>query len=115
MASTDLAGAAAAWLALVDRGDADASWQAAGAFFRAAATTSDWAEKLQAARAPLGPLTSRMLAVVQRVDGLPGAPPGEYEVQQYHSVYDERVAVVEMLTLVREDDGQWRVVGYFIR
>ena len=85
MASTDLAGAAAAWLALVDRGDADASWQAAGASFRAAATASDWAGKLQAARAPLGPLTSRMLAVV------------------------------ETLTLVREDDGQWRVVGYFIR
>lgn len=105
---------AAAWLALIDRGDAQASWEQAGKAFRAATTPEIWAQKLHSARGPLGPLTSRKLAVEQKVDGLPGAPPGRYVVQQYHTVYDARQAVIETVTLVLESDG-WRVVGYFIR
>lgn len=69
---------------------------------------------LRAARGPLGPLTARALAVEQRLDGLPGAPPGEYVVRQYHSVYGGKKAVVETLTLRREA-GAWRVAGYFVR
>lgn len=63
----------------------------------------------------IGPLTSRSLAVEQTFNGLPGAPPGEYVVRQYHAVYDARQAVTETLTLTREADGTWRVIGYFIR
>jgi len=48
--------AATEWLALADAGDGATSWRAAGAAVRA--------------------LTSRALAVEQRLDGLPGAPPG---------------------------------------
>lgn len=106
---------ATAWLQLVDGGDGPASWEAAGTTFRAAVTANAWTDQLGAARGPLGPLTSRSLAVEQFLDGLPGAPPGEYVVQQYHAVYDNRQAVTETVTLVREGDGRWRVVGYFIR
>ncbi len=105
---------AAMWLALADAGDGTGSWAAAGTVFRTAITAEDWTAQLRAARSPLGPLTSRVLAVAQAFDGLPSAPPGEYVVRQYHSVYDARKAVVETLTLRRED-GEWRVVGYFIR
>ena len=114
--TTDSADAPAAeWLALIDAGDATRSWQSSGAVFRSAVTAERWAEQLGAARGPLGALTSRALAVEQRLDGLPGAPPGEYVVRQYHSVYGGVKAVVETLTLRREDDGEWRVAGYFIR
>lgn len=106
---------ASEWLARVDAGDAARSWQSAGAAFRSAVTPERWAEQLGAARGPLGALTSRSLAVEQRLDGLPGAPPGEYVVRQYHCVYGGVKAVVETLTLRREEDGGWRVVGYFIR
>ena len=106
---------AAAWFALVDAGDGPGSWRAAAASFQAASTPEAWGDKLRAARGPLGPVTSRALAVAQAFDGLPGAPPGRYAVQQYHAVYDARKAVVETLTLVAEADGAWRVVGYVIR
>jgi hypothetical protein len=106
---------AKAWLELIDRGDGRGSWTATAEAFRSAVTADAWTDQLGAARGPLGPLTSRTLAVEQRFNGLPGAPPGEYVVQQYHAVYDSRQAVTETLTLVREGDGQWRVVGYFIR
>ena len=105
---------AAAWLALADAGDGPGSWAAAGAAFRSAVTPDAWDDQLRAARAPLGPLTSRVLAVAQQLNGLPGAPPGEYVVQQYQSVYGAAKAVVETLTL-RHEAGDWRVVGYFIR
>lgn len=105
---------AAAWLARVDAGDGPGSWDLAGAVFQAAASPEHWGDQLRAARGPLGPLTSRALAVEQHFDGLPGAPPGEYVVRQYHSVYGGTKAVVETLTLCREA-GAWRVVGYFIR
>jgi hypothetical protein len=106
---------ASAWLELVDRGDAQGSWEAAGSTFRSAASPAAWGDKLGLARGPLGPLTSRVLAVEQALNGLPGAPAGEYVVRQYHSIYDGRQAVTETLTLVREPDAQWRVVGYYIR
>ena len=112
---SDVRDQAAAWLDLVDRGEARASWEATGATFRGAVTAGAWADQLGAARGPLGPLTSRVLAVEQALNGLPGAPPGDYVVQQYHAIYDQRKAVTETVTLVREADGRWRVVGYFIR
>lgn len=108
-------GRAAAWLELIDRSDANTSWQQAGAVFRAALTADAWGERLQGARGRLGSLTSRALAVEQRLDGIPGEPPGEYVVRQYHSIFGQTRAVVETLSLRREDDGVWRVVGYFIR
>jgi hypothetical protein len=106
---------ASSWFALVDAGKADASWSSAGALFRNALDPSLWAAQLRAAREPLGPVTSRVLAVEQRLNALPGIPDAEYIVRQYHSVYGGSRAVVETLTLQREADDVWRVVGYFIR
>jgi hypothetical protein len=114
-AQSDVRDQAAAWLALVDRGDGRGSWDAAGGTFRGAVTADGWTNQMAAARGPLGPLTSRTLAVEQFMNGLPGAPPGEYAVQQYHAIFDRLHAVTETVTLVREQDGMWRVVGYFIR
>ena len=105
---------AAHWLRLVDALDARASWEAAGTSFRSAVTADHWAEQLHAARKPLGPLTSRTLAVEEAAKNLPGAERGEYVVQQYHSIYDSQ-AVTETLTLQVGDDREWRVVGYYIR
>lgn len=111
---SDVESQAAAWLARVDASDARGSWELAGDVFRAATSPEYWSDRLRAARGPLGPLTSRALAVAQHLNGIPGAPPGEYVVRQYLSVYGGTKAVIETLTLCREA-GVWRVVGYFIR
>jgi Protein of unknown function (DUF4019) len=111
----DVASQSSAWFALVDAGKGDASWSAAGALFREALDPARWDEQPRAAREPLGPLTSRVLAVDQKLDAIPGVPGAEYVVRQYHSVYDRIRAVTETLTLQHEADGVWRVVGYFIR
>jgi hypothetical protein len=113
-AGIDVEPQAAAWLARIDAADARGSWELAGQAFQAATSPEHWSDQLRGARGPLGALTSRALAVEQHLSGLPGAPPGEYVVRQYHSVYGALKAVVETLTLCREA-GTWRVVGYFIR
>lgn len=112
---SDARAQAGEWLKLVDALDARGSWEAASASFRSAVAPEEWAEQLLTARKSLGELTSRILAVEQALKDLPGEPPGEYTVLQYHSVYDDRQAVTETVTLLREADGNWRGVGYFIR
>jgi hypothetical protein len=110
----DVEAQSAAWFARLDAGDARGSWELASEGFQAAISPEAWGDKLRAARGPLGALTSRALAVEQHLDGLPGAPPGEYVVRQYHSVFGGTKAVVETLTLRREAGG-WRVAGHFVR
>jgi hypothetical protein len=114
-ADLDAESQSAAWFALVDAGKGDASWSSAGALFRDALEPATWSTQLHAARDPLGPVTSRALAVEQRTPQLPGMLEGDFIVRQYHSVYDGTKAVTETLTLQLEADGVWRVVGYFIR
>jgi hypothetical protein len=113
--SPDATTHAKAWLKLVDAADATGSWKAAGESFRAAVTPDDWSAQLREARGPIDPVTSRTLAVEQQLTELPDAPPGQYVVQQYHSIYSNVNAVVETLTLHQGADGTWRVIGYFIR
>ena len=51
--------AARDWLALVDRSDAQASWNAASKKFQEAMPVSGWADALAKARDPLGPAKGR--------------------------------------------------------
>lgn len=113
--TTDVAARAAEWLKLVDALDARGSWEATGESFRSAVAPEEWASQLTAVRKPLGTLTSRIFAVEETLNDLPDEPPGKYVVRQYHAVYDGRQAVTETVTLRQETDGEWRVVGYFIR
>jgi hypothetical protein len=46
---------------------------------------------------------------------LPGAPDGEYVVIQYQSSFGKKNLAVETVTPMLDQDGVWRVSGYFIR
>lgn len=106
---------AESWLALVDGQHYVESWQAAAAFFRNAVSAERWQEAAQTARGPLGSLRSRAIKSVTSTRTLPGAPDGEYVVFQFNTAFDRKAAAVETVTMVRESDGNWRVVGYFVR
>lgn len=107
--------AALDWLALADRGDAAASWEAAASLFRGAVTVQQWEQALGAARAPLGAVISRHVKSARGATELPGAPDGEYVVFQFDTSFEHKRAAVETVTPMRDTDGQWRVSGYFIR
>lgn len=103
------------WLSLVDGGRYAESWQAAAAFFRNAMPADKWGEAAKAARAPFGPVKSRSIKSATSAKTLPGAPDGDYVVFQFDTAFEKKSAAVETVTAVRESDGTWRVVGYFIR
>jgi hypothetical protein len=106
---------AESWLALVDGQHYAESWQAAATFFKNAVTAEKWQEAVGTARMPLGSMKSRTVKSVTSTKTLPGAPDGEYVVFQFNTSFEQKAAALETVTTVRESDGNWRVVGYFVR
>ena len=107
--------AALAWVAHVDKGDWNASWEAAGTAFRGAVTAKTWAAQVEPVRAPLGTVMTRSLKGVTAYDKLPGAPAGEYRIVEFDTKFsDAPTDAVETAVMVREGTG-WSVVGYFIK
>jgi Protein of unknown function (DUF4019) len=107
--------AAESWLLLIDQGEYAASWQAAAASFKSAVPQQKWAEAVAVARGPFGELKARSVKSSTATKALPGAPDGEYVVMQFNTAFAKKAAALETLTLVHDADGQWRVVGYFVR
>jgi hypothetical protein len=106
---------ASAWLALIDAGDYGRSWDEAASIFKSALTRADWERAARAARGPLGKVESRSLRTATVTRTLPGAPDGEYVVLQFDTRFAKKAAAVETVTPMRDQDGAWRVSGYYIR
>lgn len=111
----DATTATTAWLALVDAGDYPASWDQAAAFFQEKVTKSAWVSAAQGVRQPLGAIESRMLVSSKFTHALPGAPDADYVVLAYDSRFAAKSSATETLALIREKDGRWRIIGYFIK
>ncbi len=104
-----------AWLALVDGGRYGASWDAAAALFQAAITKANWEKTIGNARSPLGAAPSRTLKSATFTHELPGAPKGDYVVIQFNTDFEKKPGSVETVTPMLEEDGTWKVSGYFIK
>jgi len=48
-------------------------------------------------------------------ESLPGVPDGKYVVIQYQTSFAKKKAAIETVTPVLDEDGRWRVSGYFIK
>ena len=107
--------AANEWLAIIDAGDARASWRTAASLFKKAVSEEQWAQALSAARSPLGAVVHRALAHAESATQLPGAPDGQYVVIQFDTQFERKRAAIETVTPMQDTDGQWRVSGYFVR
>jgi hypothetical protein len=107
--------AAESWVALIDQGQYAASWQAAAASFKGAVPEQKWIEAVGVARGPFGGLKTRNVKSSTATKTLPGAPDGDYVVLQFNTAFEKKAAALETITMVHDPDGQWRVVGYFVR
>ena len=103
------------WLGIIDKGGYAASYDSAAAMFKAAVTQKQWVHSLSGVRASLGDVVSRQLASATYATSLPGAPDGQYVFMQFKSSFQNKREAVETLTMVLEQDGQWRATGYFIK
>jgi hypothetical protein len=107
--------AAKTWLALVDEGIYGDSWETAAAYFRRAITKEKWVRMLTAVRDPLGNTVSRELSSKTYTQSLPGAPDGEYVVIQFETSFQNKKSAIETITPMLDNDGEWRVSGYYIK
>jgi DNA-binding CsgD family transcriptional regulator len=97
------------WLALIDKGEWQASHTASGASFRTAITAPRWAEMIAGVREPLGPVVKRELLEY----GSQSAP-REMRIVLFRTDFANAQGATETVTLEREG-GEYRVVGYWIK
>ncbi|GAA6153657.1 DUF4019 domain-containing protein [Pseudoteredinibacter isoporae] len=102
------------WLGMVDAGQYAESWEVSAPFFKAQVTQEQWQNGLNQARMPLGKVLTREIASSDIHSVLPGAPEGEYIVVVLKASFEKMPSATETVTL-KKDDGQWRVVGYYIK
>jgi hypothetical protein len=107
--------AANRWLALSDANNGAATWDQAAPSFRAAVSKEGWSEALKQARLPFGAMKSRKLVSSEFKHSLPGAPDGEYVVVQYDTQFEHKAHAVETVVPMRDQDGSWKVSGYFVK
>lgn len=107
--------AARSWLALVDRGDYEGSWEQAASFFKSKMSKTDWETALNQVRAPLGAAGNRSLTGSVYQTELPNAPKGEYVVIQFKTEFASRGPFIETIVPMLDNDGKWRMSGYFIK
>lgn len=103
------------WLALVDEGKYSNSWDEAADVFRDAVTKDEWDDMLSKIRPPFGNVLERNVKSKSYETSLPGVPDGEYVVIQFHTKYENKENAIETVTPSKENDGAWKVAGYYIK
>lgn len=98
--------AARQFLALLDRDDWAASWQATHPSFKLLNTVDWWSQNSRMVRDRIGTLQSRELATVNFTP----APPNGYWTIAFEANYSKKGSAVETLELASED-GAWKVAG----
>lgn len=106
--------AAEAWLALVDKGAYDASWDQAATSFQRSVARDAWRQDVARLRDPGGELVSRTFSARQYNERLPGAPVGQHLVISYRSTFKDKKDVSETVTATFDGTRGWRVAGYKI-
>lgn len=106
--------AAEEWLALVDAGQFETSWERAASLFRSSVSAEKWAMSVSTVRRPFGELISRELLSANSMTSLPGAPDGQYVVIRYRAKFEKKRAAIETVTPML-DDGDWKVSGYYVK
>jgi Protein of unknown function (DUF4019) len=104
------------FLRLLDTKKYAESWDASSDLLKKSVSRAEWTTQVTKARDTLGDLASRKLKDMKPETNPPGAPPGEYLLMTYETVFASQGAPhTETLPLIKEPDGRWRAVGYFVR
>ena len=107
--------AAEKFLALVDAGQYAESWEAASSLFKSQVSQKDWVEKISRVRPLFGAVNQRAVKSSQYLTSPPGAPDGEYVLILFQTSFAKKQHAIETVTPALDQDGKWRVSGYFIK
>jgi hypothetical protein len=114
-AETQAAREARAWLEMVDQGKYEESWERASTYFKSIVTLEQWLEGMEETRQPMGKTLSRKVVDTQYRTSIPGAPEGEYVIVKFSASFENSKLATETVTPMLEENGEWRVSGYYIK
>lgn len=103
------------WLELVDSGDYAEAWRTAAPYLKIALTEEEFIKSLTAVRDTLGTVKSREMSSIQYTTTLPSAPDGEYVIIHFKATLERKKGAVETVVPMLQDDGHWRISGYYLR
>jgi Protein of unknown function (DUF4019) len=112
--TTDGRGAAMKWLRLVDEGAYGKSWDLAAKSFRSRMTKAEWVAGMKKFRAHYGKVSSRKFKESMYALNPPGFVPGEHETLRFTINLARRGRATEVVSMVMQNKGEWRVSGYSI-
>ncbi|MFO1415127.1 MAG: DUF4019 domain-containing protein [Burkholderiales bacterium] len=107
--------AALDWLALAGKHDAEGTWTTAAARFRGQITAEKWAVTLKQVQDRFGDVEDRTFIGARAVEPKQDDPQGTFLVLVFRTDFTKRKQGMETLTVEREADGKWRVVGYLMQ
>ena len=104
------------WLALADKLDTTATWNAAGPRFQDAISETRWAALLVRERESRGALVQRTVTGTTFGSSFPTLPAGgSYAMVRFRTSFANQPTGSEDVTLEQGADSNWRVIGYVIR
>ncbi len=104
-----------AWLALADADDGAGTYREAAQRFRDAITQEQWNSSLKEVRTKNGKTVRRTFVGAHTPQPGKDTPPGDYILVLFRTEFAQRDQATETVTLQRDPDGKFRVVGYLIR
>jgi hypothetical protein len=108
-------GAARDWLVLLDKHDVKQLYAASGKRFREGISEEKWGLVAESGRQQFGAVRSRTLLGAESPPDTPNRPKGDFMTVVFRADFDKRGVGTESLTLEREADGKWRVIGYLMK
>ena len=103
------------WLALVDEGKFEQSWDESASMFKNSVSKEQWVETMRINRPPFGKVLQRNIKTKSYETNVPGKPDREHVVIQYQTKFENKAVGIETITPAKESDGIWRIWGYFIK
>ena len=107
--------AASQFLFLVDTEEYAQSWEISSENLKKMLNKAAWQEQITKIRSFLGPVVERAYSSISYTDSAIDVPEGEYVVMTFVSKFELREKVIETITLMLGDNGEWRVAGYFLK
>ena len=111
----DSAKASEEWVKYIDNGNYEESWDHAAMTFQLKIPKKSWVTILDATRKPYGSVTSRKILEQRPAVDPQGLPKGNYMVIFYSTSFASKADSNELVTLVQNDEGQWKVLTYLVK
>jgi len=102
------------WIALIDSGRYEQSWQIASAAFKADVTQRQWRIGLEQIRAPYGRVKSRNIKATKPLEDRAGGARQKKLVVEFTTFFENQFAASEFVTVLLENDAIWRVSAYYL-